>query len=85
MIKGEGALIANEIHPARARVLARNLERMGIVNAAVTNESPQRLADHLPQVFDKILVDAPCSGRACSGVSRRADWNGVRKARRAAR
>ena len=62
MIKGEGALIANEIHPARARVLARNLERMGIVNAAVTNESPQRLADHLPQVFDKILVDAPCSG-----------------------
>ncbi len=61
-LMGQGALVANEINPARARVLSRNLERMGILNAAVTNESPARLAEKLPQAFDKILVDAPCSG-----------------------
>ncbi len=61
-LKGEGALVANEINPARARILARNLERMGIVNAAVTCESPARLAQRLPAAFDSILVDAPCSG-----------------------
>ena len=61
-IRSDGALVANEINPARARILARNLERMGILNAAVTCESPARLAEKLPRVFDRILVDAPCSG-----------------------
>lgn len=62
LMGGQGALLANEIHPARARILARNMERMGIPNAAVSCESPARLAEKLPRVFDKILVDAPCSG-----------------------
>ncbi len=61
-LKGKGALLANEINLARARILARNLERMGIINAAVSCESPARLAEKLPHAFDKILVDAPCSG-----------------------
>ncbi len=67
-MQGEGILVCNEIHPARAKILSENVERMGICNAVVANESPQRLgepaalAERFPGYFDKILVDAPCSG-----------------------
>ncbi len=61
-MKGEGLLISNEIHPARAKILSENIERMGIRNACVTNETPQYLAKMFPAYFDRILVDAPCSG-----------------------
>ncbi len=61
-MKGKGLLISNEIHPARARILSENIERMGICNAIVVNHSPDALAEHFPGFFDKILVDAPCSG-----------------------
>lgn len=54
--------MANEIHPARAKILSQNIERMGIANALVTNESSEKLAKHFGQYFDKILCDAPCSG-----------------------
>lgn len=59
---GEGILICNEIHPQRAKILSENIERMGVLNAIVTNETPARLAEMFPGYFDKILVDAPCSG-----------------------
>lgn len=62
MMRGEGLLVTNEIHPARARILSENIERMGIRNACVTNETPQHLAQVFPEYFDRILVDAPCSG-----------------------
>lgn len=61
-LKGEGFLLSNEIHPARAKILSQNVERMGIRNAVVTNESSERLAEYFPEFFDKIVVDAPCSG-----------------------
>ena len=61
-LQGQGILICNEIHSARAKILSENIERMGICNACVTNESPERLADFFPEYFDRILVDAPCSG-----------------------
>ncbi len=61
-MKGMGILIANEIHPVRAKILSENIERMGVCNAIVTNEAPQRLAEFFRGYFDKILVDAPCSG-----------------------
>lgn len=61
-LQGRGILVCNEIHPARAKILSENIERMGICNACVTNETPERLADFFPGYFDKILVDAPCSG-----------------------
>lgn len=61
-LQGEGLLVANEIHPARAKILSENVERMGIRNACVTNETPQHLAQVFPEYFDRILVDAPCSG-----------------------
>lgn len=61
-MNGEGLLVSNEIHPVRAKILSENIERMGIRNACVTNESPKHLAQVFPEYFDKILVDAPCSG-----------------------
>lgn len=61
-LQGEGLLICNEIHPARAKILSENIERMGIRNACVTNETPQHLAEVFVEYFDRILVDAPCSG-----------------------
>lgn len=61
-MNGRGLLISNEIHPARAKILSENIERMGIRNTCVTNENPAHLAEVFPEYFDKILVDAPCSG-----------------------
>ena len=58
----QGLLVSNEIHPARAKILSENMERMGVQNGIVTNEMPQRLAQKLEGFFDRILVDAPCSG-----------------------
>ena len=59
---GEGFLLCNEINPKRAKILARNIERMGVANALVTNEHPEHLAERFPGFFDRVLVDAPCSG-----------------------
>ncbi len=61
-LAGRGVLVANEIHPKRAAVLSQNVERMGIPNAVVTCEAPGDLAERFPCFFDKIVVDAPCSG-----------------------
>ncbi len=61
-LQGRGLLVSNEIHPARAKILSQNIERMGIMNAVVTNEPPQRLAERFPLYFDVVVVDAPCSG-----------------------
>ena len=61
-LRGEGILVANEIQLDRAKILSSNLERMGVRNALVTNESPERLASRFPLFFDRIVVDAPCSG-----------------------
>lgn len=61
-MRGKGILVSNEIHPARAKILSENIERMGISNAMVTNETPQHLAEHFTEYFTRILVDAPCSG-----------------------
>ena len=59
---GEGFLLCNEINPKRAKILSRNMERMAVSNALVTNEHPANLAKRFPGFFDRVLVDAPCSG-----------------------
>ncbi len=59
---GDGFLLCNEINPKRAKILSRNIERMAVANALVTNEHPARLAEKFPGFFDRVLVDAPCSG-----------------------
>ena len=59
---GEGFLLCNEINPKRSKILSRNIERMAVANALVTNEHPATLAQRFPGHFDKVLIDAPCSG-----------------------
>ena len=59
---GEGFLLCNEWSPKRAKILSRNIERMAVANALVTNEDTARLAERFPEQFDKVLIDAPCSG-----------------------
>ena len=59
---GRGFLLCNEWSPKRAKILSRNIERMAVANALVTNESTDRLAARFPGFFDRVLVDAPCSG-----------------------
>lgn len=59
---GQGVLVCNEIHPARAKILSENIERFGIRNGYVCNETPQKLEKAFPEYFHRILVDAPCSG-----------------------
>ncbi len=61
-LEGCGLLVSNEIIPSRAKLLAQNLERSGVVNAVVTNAHPDTVAEALPGYFDRVLVDAPCSG-----------------------
>lgn len=58
----QGFLLCNEINPKRAKILSRNIERMGVGNALVTNEHPDTLAKKYPGFFDRVLIDAPCSG-----------------------
>ena len=59
---GEGFLLCNEYSPKRAKILSQNIERLGVSNALVTNETVERLAQKLPGFFDRVLIDAPCSG-----------------------
>ncbi len=61
-MQGEGILVANEPVFSRAKILSQNIERLGVRNAVVTCETPDNLAEKFPAYFDKILVDAPCSG-----------------------
>ena len=59
---GRGFLLCNEINPKRAKILSRNIERMAVPNALVTNEHPAHLEKRFEGFFDRVLVDAPCSG-----------------------
>lgn len=77
LLKGEGLLIANEIVKKRCTILSDNVERMGIENAVVTNENPKDLENKFPEFFNKIIVDAPCSGEGMFRKDERAieEWS----------
>ena len=76
-LEGKGFLVANEPDSRRARALAGNLERLGVANAAVLNQLPERLARAFPDAFDAVLVDAPCSGEGMfrRDPETRAQWS----------
>lgn len=61
-LKREGVLIANDISSSRAKGLLKNLEVFGIGNMLVLSEEPGKLEGYFNEYFDKILIDAPCSG-----------------------
>ncbi len=61
-MQGKGVLVSNDISHSRAKALLRNIEGSGITNSIVTSEAPEKLRKAFPDYFDKILIDAPCSG-----------------------
>ena len=61
-LKNTGLLWSNEYVKSRALTLLSNMERIGVKNAVISNSSPEMLASSLEGFFDKVLVDAPCSG-----------------------
>ena len=61
-LNGTGVLVANDISNSRAKALLKNIELFGIRNPFVVNEPPYVLVDHFEGFFEKILLDAPCSG-----------------------
>ena len=61
-LAGEGLLVSNEPEPSRVKILSATMERLGVSNCIVVNSLPEKLSPVLPEFFDKILVDAPCSG-----------------------
>lgn len=58
----EGLLVSNDISVSRAQALLKNIELFGVKNALVLAEDPKKLVKYFPEYFDKILIDAPCSG-----------------------
>ncbi len=72
-----GLLISNEVSASRAKILLYNMESLGIRHLCVVNEQAHRLAEKFPSYFDKILVDAPCSGEGMFRKDQRAadEWS----------
>lgn len=86
-LRGQGLLVSNDVDGRRARELERTLQRWGVANAAVLSLDPERLAGLVPGFFDRVLVDAPCSGEAMFARHARAaaDWSPAHVAGCAAR
>ncbi|NOU97917.1 rRNA cytosine-C5-methyltransferase [Paenibacillus sp. LMG 31456] len=61
-LEGQGVLVTNDIHSDRVKALVKNIELSGVRNAVVLNEQPEKLQRPFEGYFDKILIDAPCSG-----------------------
>ncbi|OPA81150.1 rRNA cytosine-C5-methyltransferase [Paenibacillus selenitireducens] len=61
-LAGTGLLVTNDNHPDRTKALAKNIELYGVRNAVVLNAVPEEIARTFANYFDKILIDAPCSG-----------------------
>lgn len=69
-LSNKGLMIANDIVSLRAKILSENVERFGLTNTIVTNSDPKSFVSLLPEYFDKIILDAPCSGE---GMFRKLD------------
>lgn len=77
LMENTGLLVVSDTHSKRVQALSRNIERWGARNTVVLNEMPSRLANHFGGYFDRVLVDAPCSGEGMfrKEPSMRADWS----------
>ena len=71
----EGLLVANDVHAGRARLLADNLARWGASNVLITSAEPERVAAALGPVFDRVLMDAPCSGEGMFRRHEEVEWS----------
>ncbi len=61
-LRGEGLLVSNDINHQRTKAILKNVELYGITNALITNEDHRTLEKMFPNFFDRIILDAPCSG-----------------------
>ncbi len=75
-LAGSGLLVANEIIQNRAKILKENLVKWGANNTVVSNNSPSDF-QQIPNLFDCIVVDAPCSGEGMfrKDVQARSEWS----------
>lgn len=77
LLEDRGLLVANEIEGGRVKPLAENLERWGARNVVIANATPERLAAVWGPIFDRVLLDAPCSGEGMfrRGAAARLEWS----------
>ena len=61
MMANTGRLVANDSNRERILALISNLDRLSVTNVAITNRRGEQMGNLLPDFFDRILVDAPCS------------------------
>lgn len=74
-LDAEGLLVANDVHAGRARLLAENLARWGAINVLVTQDEPERVAAAFGPIFDRVLIDAPCSGEGMFRRREEVEWS----------
>jgi 16S rRNA C967 or C1407 C5-methylase (RsmB/RsmF family)/NOL1/NOP2/fmu family ribosome biogenesis protein len=74
-LDAEGLLVANDVHAGRTRLLAENLARMGALNVLVTSDEPERVAAAFGPIFDRVLIDAPCSGEGMFRRREGIEWS----------
>lgn len=74
-LNADGLLVANDVHAGRARLLAENLARWGAVNVLVTQDEPAHVASAFGPVFDRVLIDAPCSGEGMFRRREGIEWS----------
>ena len=60
----QGLMVANDVQHGRAQLLAQNMERLGITNTLICDEAPRKLVETFGPIFDRVLLDAPCSGES---------------------
>lgn len=87
LMRNRGLLIANDVSASRARAIVENLERLGVTNTIVTSSELAALAARWPGLFDRVLLDAPCSGEGMfrKSAEARAMWSETAIARCARR
>jgi NOL1/NOP2/sun family putative RNA methylase len=61
MLEGRGLLVSNDVSRTRVKALSSNLQRCGVVNVVVTIADGRWFGNRVPDFFDRVLVDAPCS------------------------
>lgn len=76
-LQGKGMIVANDISTSRIKALIRNIEFAGVTNALVINENEETLGDRFKGLFDRVLIDAPCSGEGMFKKDPKmiADWS----------
>ncbi|XP_066988858.1 probable 28S rRNA (cytosine(4447)-C(5))-methyltransferase isoform X2 [Macrobrachium rosenbergii] len=83
IMRNSGMLVCNDLHRDRVKALVGNLHRMGITNATITCKDGRTFPKMMPLFFDRVLLDAPCSGAGViskdPGVKTRKDLKDIQR------